>query len=427
MKNKVRLRIYSIIVIILIGVSILYRVTLFKNKNENEVLKTAGGRKVVQVAIKKSYYSDYVKKSVDEFNKKSKDIYIDFKCCEDDYLNLLRLSMLTLKKPDIFQFGFYDFLRNEELYTLEELGIKADKDIEDRLFYYKGNAMGIKISGETVKLLTNKSMLKKAGLDKAPETWQELVDYSIKLKEVFPNVTPFEFPFEDFADIKVSVGENSLNNGSIYTSFWDYKKGKYDFYASKNILLIYKDMYSKGLISKDFYKKNSDMVLDDFKNGKTAIIISKYSDKKSLVDTKDIEVSHLPIIEGQTRSYYYAEDINALVANKSTDNKVEVKRVYRWLIDLAVKDNRFEILKYKTSNSALDEYDNDLDFKYEKYDPTGSFGLDYIRIWKMFCGVIDGKSDIYDAIDKLDKDSLKSMEKVINDDSDYFKYYIDKE
>lgn len=427
MKNKVRLRIYSIIAMILIGVSILYRAALFNNKKEDEVLKTAGGRKVVQVAIKKSYYSDYVKKSVDEFNKISKDIYIAFKCYGDDYLNLLRLNMLTLKKPDIFQFGFYDFLRNEELYTLEELGIKADKAIEDRFFYYRGNAMGIKISGETVKLLTNTSMLKKAGLDKAPETWQELVDYSIKLKEAFCDVTPFEFPFEDFADIKVSVGESSLNNRSIYTSFWDYKKGRYDFYASRDILLIYKDMYSKGLISKDFYKKNSHMVLDDFKNGKAAIIISKYSDKKSLINTKEIEVSPLPIIEGQTKSYYYAEDVNALVANKNTDNKDEVIRVYRWLIDLAVKDNKFEILKSKASDSALNEYDNALDFKYEKYDPTGSFGLNYRLIWRTFCDVIYGKSDIDDAINKLNRESLKSMEKVLNDDSDYFKYYIDKE
>lgn len=429
MKNRIRLKIYSIIVIILIGLSIFYRASLFNSTKEDEVLKKSGGRKVIQVAFKKSYYSDYVRKSVEEFNRNSKDIYIDFKSYGDDYLNLLRLNMLTLKKPDIFQFGFYDFLRNEELYTLDELGIEVDKNIEDKLFYYKGDAIGVKISGETVKLLLNRGMLKNAGLDpvRAPGTWQDLIDYSFKIKDAFPNVIPFEFPFEKFGDVRVSVGENSLNNGSIYTSFWNYKEGKYDFLPSKDILLIYKDMYSKGLISKDFSIKTRDMVLDDFINKKTAIIISTYNDKKSLIDTKEIGVYPLPIIKGQPSSYYYTEDINTLVASKNNDNKDEIKRVYRWLLDSAIKDNLFKILKYKTSNYALNDYDNNLDFKYEKYDPTGSFGYDYKLVRELFCGVIDGTVDVFDAINKLNNDALESMEKVLKEEDDYFKYYIDKE
>lgn len=426
MKNKVRLRIYSIIVIALIGMSIAYRASIFKGLIRDDVLNKADGRKVIQVAFKESYYADNVKKSVEEFNKNSKDIYIDFKSYGDDYFNLLRLNMLTHKKPDIFQFGFYDFLRNDELYTLHELGVDSNKIGVDNLFYYKGDSVGVKISGETVKLLWNKSMLKKAGLVRAPETWQELIDYSIKIKEAFPNVTPFEFPCEKFADVRVSVGENSLNNGSIYTSFWNYKEGKYDFSPSKDILLVYKDMYSKGLISKDFSKKTGEMVLDDFKNEKTAFIISTYSDKKSLTDLEEIGVSPLPVFEGQTRSYYYVEDINSLVASKNSDNKDEVFKVYSWLINSAF-ENTFEILKYKTAASSLNEYDNNRDFKYEKLDPTGSFDYDYKLVWELFCGVIEGTEDVDDVINKLYSHALESMEKVTKEDKDYFKYYIDKE
>lgn len=425
MKNKVRLRIYSIIVLTFIGISIFYRVFIFKSTRENEIVKMANGRKVIQVAFKTSYYSDNVKKSVEEFNRNSKDIYIDFNSYGDDYFNLLRLNMLSNKKPDIFQFGFYDFLKNEELYTLEELGIEVDRNIQDKLFYYKGDAMGVKISGETVKLLLNGNILKKAGLnpDVAPKTWQELIEYSIRIKEACPDVIPFEFPFESFGGVKISVGENSLSNESIYTSFWNYKEGKYDFSHSRDILLIYKDMYLKGLIPEEFSKNNRDMVLEDFENEKAAIIISTYSDKKGIADNKEIKVSPLPLFEGQAGNYYYAEDINILVANKNDENKDEVRSVYSWLIDSAIKDSKFEVLKYKTSNVALDEYDNDLDFKYEKYDPTGSFDYNSNRVWELFCSVIKGKIDINYAIESLNKEALEAIEKAAKDESDYFENY----
>jgi multiple sugar transport system substrate-binding protein len=433
MKNKSKIKVFSLVVLALLVTSLIYRVTIFNyHKNNTGLPDYAKDKKVVSVWVKESYYADELREKINNYNLNNTDnIYIDYTTVNWDYYNLLRLSLQTKDKPDIFQFGFYDLLKKDEIYNMDELGISLSDIPENNIFYYNGEEVGTKISGTNVKFAWNKEILEKSGLDPnvAPRTWEEVITYATKIKSAFPDVTPFEFPAAGYYDLKISLGEPSVNQGNIYTSFWDYKKGIFDFSYSRNILNIYNKMFDLGLIPEEFNKMDKKAVREDFANKKTAMIISTNEDKGyftgNLPLSFDIGVSDLPKInEEDPENYYYVQDVNALVANDNPEEREEIKKVYSWLIDTLVDkklvDTAREINKYPG-------YEQVEKFKYEEKDPSAVMDFNQRIINDLFHDGIKGTKKVDDVIKGLNNYLDEYCDEVEKIDQNFFENYVDKE
>lgn len=437
MSNRKKIRVYSIIVAVFLVVSLLLRVTLTRiERSKSPYPELADGKSVVTLWLKESYYSESVKEIVDKYNLENNDnIYIDYHSYGADYFNLLRLAMMTRDEPDIFQFGFYDFLKNEELFTLDDIGIDYTKASDDNVFYYKGKPMGVKVAGNTVKFIWNKDMFKQAGLDpeKGPRNWDEVIKYARVLKEKLPQVTPFEFPAAGFYDLKVSIGETSVNQGDIYTSFWDYKNGKYDYSYSKEMLQIYNKMYSEGLISKNFTSIDKKKIREDFFYKRTAMAISVYEDKTYFLTNRfldfDMGVKPLPKLHGaDDEEYYFVEDVNCLVANKTDENVDAIKKVYQWFLDVCLNNEEIDILKFKSEYyKVYEEFDLHDNFTYEKKDPTATLGFNQSTVNNYFYDAIRGRRTVDSAIQGLNSFMKNFTDEVNRIEKGYFENYIDKE
>lgn len=437
MKVKRKIRVYAIITGILLIASMILRLTFTRiERSKSPYPEIADGKAVVTLWLKESYYSDSIGEMVDKYNLENHDnIYIDYHTYGADYFNLLRLAMMTRDKPDIFQFGFYDFLKKDELFTLDEIGIDYTKANDDNIFYYKGKPMGVKVAGNTVKFIWNKDMFRLAGLDpdRAPKSWDDVIKYARAIKKKFPNVTPFEFPAAGYYDLKVSIGETSVNQGDIYTSFWDYGKGMYDYSYSKDILEIYNQMYGEDLISNNFNVIDKKRVREDFFYGRTAMAVSVYEDKTYFLTNRylefDMGISPLPKINSWDKEeYYFVEDINCLVANKNEDNKAEIQKVYQWLLDVCLNNEEIDILKFKSEYyKVYEEYDRHDNFTYEKKDPTATLGFNQSVVNTYFHDAIRGRRKIKDAINGLNSFMKRFTGEVNRIEKGYFENYIDKE
>lgn len=437
MINKKKIRVYSILVIILLVASFGMRFTFTRiERSKSPYPKMAEGRAVVTLWLKESYYSESIRDVVDKYNLENKDnIYIDYHTYGEDYFNLLRLGMMTRNKPDIFQFGFYDFLKKDELFTLKDLSIDYTKAADDNVFYYKGKPMGVKVAGNTVKFVWNKDMFRSAGLDpeKGPKNWNDVIKYARVIKKKLPGVTPFEFPAAGFYDLKVSIGETSVNQGNIYTSFWDYKNGKYDYSYSKDILKIYNQMYSEGLISSNFNSIDKKKVREDFFHKKTSMAVSVYEDKTYFLTNKfldfDMGVAKLPKLHaGDKENYYFVEDVNCLVAKKNEENIDAIKKVYQWLLDVCLNNEEVDILKFKSEYyKVFEEYDLHDNFTYEKKDPTATLGFNQSVVNNYFYDAIKGRRKIENAINGLNSFMKNFTDEVNKIEKGYFDNYIDKE
>jgi len=454
MKNY---RLYIWIVIVFLTLSTLVKIKVYSDNKElqakrDEILKD---KEIVTIWLKDDYDSETRKFQVREYNKYNKDnIYINLQIYDDDYINMLRTAVANNNKVDIFQYGFYQLFRYDRIMPMKDLGIDIDKIGKNNFLYYKKEPMGVKVLGNDVKFVWNKEILKGAGIDSGiqPKTWQDVIEYAKKIKKAYPDIIPFEFPAYYLEELRISIGEMSVNKGSIYTTFWDYKNGKFNFDYAKDILNIYRKMYAEGLIDVDFDKKTKIHVREDFANRKTAMILSTFEDKYFFEGIRplkfDIGISDLPKINiGDSNNYYYTGTYKCLMVNKNVDLKEEeknnnekvkeklkhkeaVKKVYEWLLSknvnmdiLAAKKGLPTCFKDKVvKNDIYKEYNKDDNFTNEIYDPTIFINYDINLTKNLFYDSIKGNISIEDAINKLNYSYAKYCKIMI----DYYNFDFSK-
>lgn len=370
------------------------------------------------------------KYQVDNFNNENKGkIYLtlksDFEPGTNDYYNLVKISLASGSKMDMFQYGYSKLFENKDVMSMKDLGIDVDKIGKDNFIYYNKEPMGVKLSGNTVKIAWNKELFKGAGLDPevGPKTWDDVLKYSEKIKKTYPDVIPFEFPTYLFSDVKISIGEPSVSKGSIYTDFWDYKKGKYDFSYAEDILNVYNQMFKLGYLdTKEFFKKNSNDLRKNFASGKDAMIISTYADKDKFIGVTplsfEVGISNLPKFNINDKDiYYYGGDsvalmVNKNVAEKDKDGKIikdSVKKVYEWFLSekvnkelLATKKTLPTFLPEMTvKNDLYPQYNDKTNFHNEIYSPTSYILLSATETQQLYYDAISGKISVKDAIKQL--------------------------
>lgn len=422
-KFPLKFKVYIVLVLFFLGMAYAYKLKLVEEarimvKNDETIGKT-----VVSLWLKDSAEADTRRDQIQRYNDENKDnIFINLKVEGKSYDNLLKTALATSDKPDIFEYGYSDLYKYDKIMDMEQFGLDIDKIGKGNFIYYNKEPMGVKILGNDVKLIWNKDMLKGAGIDpeSQPKTFDEVLDYAIKIKKAYPNVTPFEFPAYTYGELKTSIGEMSVNKGSIYTTFWDYKNGKYNFDYSKDILNIYNKMYSLGLLDKDFMNNNRLDLRRDFSEQKTAMIISTFEDKNyfdNIMPLKfSIGISELPKIDiKDSQNYYFTENSTALVVNKNVDNADKNKEAIKKVFDLFLdKEINNQLLASKKAlpifmenaiqkQDIYKEYNNKTNFKNELFDASISINYDQGVTKQLFYDAINGNQKVDDVIKKLNK------------------------
>jgi len=427
-KFPFKFKVYILLVLVFLGMAYAYKVKLVEDarvlvENDENIGKT-----IISVWLKDSIQADTRRDQIQRYNEENKDnIYIDLKVEGKSYNNLLKTALATSDKPDIFEYGYSDLYKYDKIMDMKQFGLDIDKIGKENFIYYKRKPMGVKILGNNVKLIWNKEMLKGAGInpESQPKTFDELLNYGLKIKKAYPNVIPFEFPATTIGELQISIGEMSVNKGSIYTTFWDYKTGKYNFEYAKDILNVYSKMYSLGLIDKDFADKTKSNLRRDFASQKTAMIISTFEDKNYFDNIMPLNfsmgISNLPKIDlKDPQNYFYTENYNCLVVNSDVDNesknKAAIKKVYELFLDPKINNQMLATKKglpIFINNQVIEhdiykEYNNDTNFRNELFDPTAFINYKEKVTRQLFYDAIKGEQKVDIVIKKLNENYAAS-------------------
>jgi len=183
----------------------------------------------------------------------------------------------------------------------------------------------------------NKALFKKAGIDKVPTTWDELMATSAKLKAA--GITPFNASLQEgwrgfvwFEELLIRTDPDAyvaLNQGKL----------KYTDEPVRNVFKIWGDLYAKGY----FTDPASQEEQLDFARGKAAMYLAGdwnigLIEKGGLKAGDDFDGFIMPNVKPDTPKVVIVEAAPLLISKAAAD-KPEIKAFTEWYMSPAAMDS----------------------------------------------------------------------------------------
>ena len=199
-----------------------------------------GGKTVVSIWTDSRNDFDYMTQKVAEFNASHDKIEIDYQVMSDNYYQTLELSFDTGTAPDIYSSG-------QNTWNLAAAGkaIALNDYLTDELKAYFGGASafveGVNMQDGKIltvprttagaRLVYNKDILDAAGVEKVPETFDELVAAAKQITEKLSGQGIYGFAM-NLKSPSSALSRTMDYLGTYLDGIWqgyDFKTGQYDF------------------------------------------------------------------------------------------------------------------------------------------------------------------------------------------------------
>lgn len=213
------------------------------------------GSKEINIFISQPEYADAINTLIDEYKKVEPDVTINYETTQNDYPTLLKAKLNSGSIPDIFASTSGKEIEVYKEYSKDLSGEKlidtmltavADtmKDADGKGVY------GLAIKGNYFGLVYNKELFEQAGIDKAPETMDELKEAIDKLNAA--GITPFSSGFAEWWVYK------HLFQHFVGAAVKDYPAFIKDMELGKDSLSNYPIIYDNFFEFVDLVKENGD-------------------------------------------------------------------------------------------------------------------------------------------------------------------------
>ena len=307
---------------------------------------------------------------IDKFQKAEKNIEIEYQYYGDNYANIVKMAIAAGTPPEVFEAStgltIPELANQDAIVPVDDLWTDDLKKqfhpdtLKQFDYLYKGKPYTIPVRISAYRLLYNKDVFKKAGLDpeKPPQTLEEMRTVAKKITEAGKGeFYGFGLPlgvgqiWERIIDpINIAMG-----NGGRYG--YDKKTGKFDMELSKKLFNYYLDLKKDGSLFPGYITLGIDPLRANFSQGKIGMyidgnwMVGNYA--VQLKTTANWDVAPLPVFEGSTKGKYWAENGVAYAIGKSKNIDAAKKFYQTWITsqDLA---NKF-MPAPRTYNAANEE------------------------------------------------------------------------
>lgn len=230
---------------------------------------------------------DFMEEKVAEFNAtNTMNIEVTYEAMADNYDNNLELAFQSNQAPDIFR------PKSEIVpYVKKGMAIPIDEFLtdEDRERYgdtlgiqninvYEGKTYSIPTYGNNYRLIYNKDVFRKAGLDpeKPPQTMEELREYAKIITDKLKDQGIYGFAMNlknAYSAMYRSVDEVARLSDMFY---YDYENGTYNFDEYAKVVQCFADMYADGSFFPGAESLDIDPLRTQFALGNIGMYMSGY-------------------------------------------------------------------------------------------------------------------------------------------------------
>lgn len=395
-------------------------------------------KEIVTIVLQKGDMSKNLQYLIDDFHKENEDIEIKVEGYARDYPNVAVTKLVNQREIDIFEY-FDNFLVNkEQISTLDSLNIDYSNVNNGADLNFNNEVIGIKYGSRVGKMIINMDIIEQAGIENLEEikTFEELEKVAREIKNNVPSVTPIGLSMLNRVYSDMLIGMPSAMNSEIYSTFWNYNKGKYTFTEAEEILEIYREFYKDGLINTDFEKLEAKAILQEFIDGNVAITFTEFYNKQFLIQNAsdmNMKILDMPTtnIDGENKRYYYPDNRILVVRNydlgieslseeekKDIDtHKRAVEKVYEWLLTEEITseliDSDSNIATFNETYEGYVKFPELTDYtgvEHEVLDPSLFMNVDRIHIKEAFEKIIKSDDDINKALIDLEKNIDERIE-----------------
>lgn len=203
----------------------------------------------------------YLTPLIEEYNKTNPDnIYIDYQVYADNYSQMLDLAFSTDTAPDVFKLSGTDPLevQVDEKKMLLDLSPYMTEEYKAR-FWDGAFVQGINSWGDGIyslpftasacRLFYNQDLLDRVGISAPPKTLKELVDDATLVTKQLSSEGIYGIA-GNYKSAMSAVMRSidpvvQVSGGTCYG--FDFKNGKYDFSSYREVLQLFREMYSTGV------------------------------------------------------------------------------------------------------------------------------------------------------------------------------------
>ncbi|MCB7318942.1 ABC transporter substrate-binding protein [Lacrimispora sp. 210928-DFI.3.58] len=230
---------------------------------------------------------EYVQKKIDEFNSTNDmNIEVSYEAMTENYDNNLELSFQSNQAPDIFRAKseITPYIKKDMIIPLDEYLTDEDREKYgdtlgvQNINMYDGKIYSLPQFGNTFRLIYNKDVFEKAGLDPEapPKSMEELREYAKIITEKLSSEGVYGFAMNlknSYSALYRSLDEVARLSDMFY---YDFEEGKYNFDEYAKIAQVFADMYQDGSFFPGCESLDIDPLRAQFALGNIGMYMSGY-------------------------------------------------------------------------------------------------------------------------------------------------------
>lgn len=247
----------------------------------------AGGKTKIVYWSNQRHDMDYVQKKVDEFNASNdKNIEVVYEVMSENFDNNLELSFQSNQAPDVFRAKseITPYIKKNMVIPIDKYLTDEDKEVYgdtlgiQNINMYDGEIYSLPQFGNTFRLIYNKDVFEKAGLDPEapPKTMEEVREYARTITEKLGGEGVYGFAMNlknSYSALYRSLDEVARLSDMFY---YDFKEGKYNFDEYSKIAQVFADMYQDGSFFPGCESLDIDPLRAQFALGNIGMYMSGY-------------------------------------------------------------------------------------------------------------------------------------------------------
>lgn len=352
---------------------------------------------------------------INKFNASQSAIKAEYEFFGENYASLVQLALAAENAPDVFEAntGLTVVMLAKSGYIIsiddlmsEDLKSKLHQDtLKQKDLYYDGKLYSIPTRISAYRLLYNKDLFRKSGLDpeKPPKILEDMRKYAAQITKAgngefygFGLALGVEEIWNRVIDpINIAMGE-----GGRYG--FNYKTGRFEMSYSKKLFRYYIDLMRDGSVFPGYAIMGIDPLRANFSQGKVGMyidgnwLVANYAVQLRI--NADWDCVPLPVFAESSVGKYWAEGGVNYVISKNSKCQSEAKKFYRALLDGQVAAQKY--MPVPRSVIAANREDaipvNEMNLKGVKYSfETGDLSIYPVEPHRFFALQGDNRDKVF--------------------------------